>query len=202
MLRGLVKALVRGCANVAISPLLVCHALEVPILGKDRALEGSTQLLALFPGLCGQYCRRAFLAWTIRHCHPSATICFGTIFSKTDAWLGENIYIGPFCSLGSVRVERDTLIATRVEIPSGSRMHGIADLTKPIREQPGVWELVTIGENCWIGSASVIMADIGRDSVIGAGSVVTKPIPPSVIAAGVPAKVLKTRAEAAKEQEA
>ena len=60
----------RRHANLAALPFLLLHVLKVPVLGKDRALEGSTQLLALFPGLCGQYVRRAFLAWTIAECHP------------------------------------------------------------------------------------------------------------------------------------
>jgi acetyltransferase-like isoleucine patch superfamily enzyme len=37
------------------------------------------------------------------------------------------------------------------------------------------------------------MADVGRDSVIGAGAVVTGPIPDGVVAAGVPARVLRRR---------
>jgi acetyltransferase-like isoleucine patch superfamily enzyme len=37
------------------------------------------------------------------------------------------------------------------------------------------------------------MADVGRDAVVAAGAVVTKPIPPAVVAVGVPAKVIRTR---------
>src|SRR3954453_13508193 len=133
--RAVAKSLARGAANLAPLPLLVLHALKVPVLGKDRALEGSTQLLALAPGLCGEYVRRAFLAWTIAECHPSATICFGTIFSKTATRIGANAYVGPFCSLGSATIERDGLIATGVHILSGGRMHGTADPSLPIREQ-------------------------------------------------------------------
>jgi acetyltransferase-like isoleucine patch superfamily enzyme len=52
---------------------------------------------------------------------------------------------------------------------------------------------VRIGEGAWIGSAAVVMADVGRHSVVGAGSVVTKPIPDGVVAAGVPARVIRQR---------
>jgi acetyltransferase-like isoleucine patch superfamily enzyme len=181
-------------ANLATIPLLLVHALKVPVLGKDRALEGSTQLIALFPGLCGEYIRRAFLAWTIAECHPSATISFGTIFSKTATRIGENVYVGPYCSLGSVTIERDALIATGVHILSGGRMHGTDDSTRPIREQEGKFVHATMGAGCWIGAGAVVMADIGRDSVIGAGAVVTKPVPEAVIAAGMPARVIRERA--------
>ena len=52
---------------------------------------------------------------------------------------------------------------------------------------------VSIGRHVWIGVGSIILkgATIGDNSIIGAGSVVTGPIPPNVIAAGVPAKVVR-----------
>lgn len=193
LMRQFIKLILILFANLLVLPLLLLHALKVVLLGKDRALEGSTQLLALFPGISGQYLRRAFLGWTLKHCHRSATISFGVIFSKTDCRIAENVYIGPYCSIGSVHIGRDTLIATLVQIPSGGQMHGIDDVTKPIREQEGVWQTVRIGENCWIGSTAVVMADVGRDTVVGAGAVVTKALPERVIAGGVPAKVIRSR---------
>lgn len=52
---------------------------------------------------------------------------------------------------------------------------------------------VTIGDNVWIGGAAVICpgVTIGARSIIGAGSVVTRNIPPDVFAAGNPCKVIK-----------
>jgi acetyltransferase-like isoleucine patch superfamily enzyme len=194
--RQLLKAIARLGANVAALPFLLIHALKVPVMGKDRALEGSTQCLSLLPGLCGQYLRRAFLGWTIAECHPSASIGFGTIFSKTATRIGENVYVGPFCSLGSVTIERDALIATGVHLLSGARMHGTSDPTRPIREQPGEFVHITVGVGCWIGAGAIVMADVGRDSIIGAGAVVTKAIPENVVAVGVPAKVIGNRQDA------
>jgi len=54
---------------------------------------------------------------------------------------------------------------------------------------------VTLGHNCWIGDNVTILrkADIGIGAVIGAGSVVTKPIPDFAIAVGNPARVLRYR---------
>ncbi len=192
--RELVKRIALGLAHIAILPTLLLHALKVPILGKDRALEGSTQFLALFPGLCGDYLRRAFLHWTIAECAGSASIGFGTIFSKSAAWLGPNVYVGPYCSLGSVTVEREVLIATGTHILSGGHIHG-TDPDLPIREQEGTIAHVTIGAGSWIGAGSVIMANVGRDSIVAAGAVVVHAIPDRVVAAGVPAKVLRSRDE-------
>lgn len=52
---------------------------------------------------------------------------------------------------------------------------------------------VTIGENVWVGARSIILkgVSIGDNSVIAAGSVVTRSIPANVLAAGNPAKVVK-----------
>jgi acetyltransferase-like isoleucine patch superfamily enzyme len=78
-------------------------------------------------------------------------------------------------------------------VPSGGRIHGIDDPDKPIREQEGHIARVTIGEGSWIGSNAVVMADVGRVCVVGAGSVVTKPLPDRVIAGGVPTKIIRNR---------
>jgi virginiamycin A acetyltransferase len=192
-MKQLLKIIIRFLAVILISPMLLWHWLWVPILGRDRCLEYSYQMVACIPGLLGNYLRQAFLQWTIRECHPTVTVCFGTLLSKADASLRENVYIGPGCHLGLVCIEKDALIASGVHITSGANTHGYANLDQPIREQPGTIELVTIGANAWIGSGAIVMADVGKNSIIGAGSVVTKPIPDAVIAVGIPARVVQRR---------
>jgi virginiamycin A acetyltransferase len=192
-MREAAKTIGHGLATVAVIPLLVSFFVRRAFLGPNRALEGSTQTLSLVPGLLGDYLRRAFLAQTIAHCDRSATVQFGTIFSQAGARIEANVYVGPRCHLGLVHLERDVLLAAAVHVPSGGETHGIADLDRPIREQPGTRKIVRIGEGTWIGSAAVVLADVGRHCVIGAGAVVTSPLPDYVIAAGVPARVIRTR---------
>jgi acetyltransferase-like isoleucine patch superfamily enzyme len=64
-----------------------------------------------------------------------------------------------------------------------------------IRDQPSSKNPVRIGSGAWIGSAAVVMADVGKDAVVGAGAVVTKPIADRAIAGGVPARVLRERTD-------
>jgi acetyltransferase-like isoleucine patch superfamily enzyme len=160
-------------------------------MGRDRALEGSTQFWAIVPGLPGQYLRRAFLCQTLSSCARSATIEFGTLFSSASASIGERAYIGPRCHLGWAIIGDDVLVAAGVHVPSGARTHGFEDSTTPIRDQPVTKTPVRIGAGTWIGSAAVVMADVGVGVVVGAGAVVTRPIPDGVVAGGVPARILR-----------
>ena len=61
----------------------------------------------------------------------------------------------------------------------------------------GLYLHTRIGENCFIGSESLILPGltIGDNCVIGAGSVVTKDVPPRSIAAGNPAKIIRSDIE-------
>jgi acetyltransferase-like isoleucine patch superfamily enzyme len=195
--REAAKAAARALATLAAAPFLLSYLVRRAVLGADRALEGSTETLALVPGIGGAYLRRAFLAATIDHCSPSATIQFGTLFSQAGARLDDHVYVGPRCHLGLVHLERDVLLGAGVHVPSGGATHGTSDLYRPIREQEGSRTLVRIGAGSWIGSNAVILADVGRHCVIGAGSVVTHPVPDYAIAAGVPARVIRDRREPA-----
>jgi virginiamycin A acetyltransferase len=195
------KKLSRFLATIILMPEFLSYWVRSRWMGRDRALEGSTQTLSLIPGLVGQVFRRAFLTQVLDSCHPESTIEFGTIFSKAGARIDENAYIGPHCHLGWVHIEREVLIAAGVHIPSGPMTHGTGDPTKRIQDQPGLLQQIRIGAGTWIGSGTVVLADVGCDSVVGAGSVVTKPIPDRVLAAGVPARVLRNREPASQPEE-
>lgn len=192
-MRESLKSVGRAAAFLAVLPSLATYFIKSSFMGRDRALEGSTQFLALLPGISGQYLRQAFLARTLTGCAPTATISFGTIFSKSGARLDDRVYVGAGCALGFVHIERDVLIGSGVHITSGRDTHGTDDPTRPIREQEGQAELVRIGAGTWIGSGAIVMADVGANCVIGAGAVVTRPIPDAVVAAGVPAGVIRPR---------
>ena len=192
-MRNALKAMVHAICWVLVTPSVCSWAVRSRIVGADRALEASTQAWALLPGLSGQYLRRAFLSRTLARCARSATIEFGTIFSSASATIGENAYVGPRCHLGFAHIGRDALLAAGVHVPSGAHTHGTDDLSIPIREQPGTKTAVRIGEGAWIGSAAIVLADVGYGSIVGAGAVVTNPLPDLVVAGGVPARIISHR---------
>jgi acetyltransferase-like isoleucine patch superfamily enzyme len=188
-----VKAAARFAALVAVLPVLVCFRLNAMLVGRSRALESASQLISLFPGVTGQYLRRAFLQRALARCHHTALVEFGTLFSQAGAQLDENVYVGPRCILGLVHLGKDVLLAANVQVPSGGQTHYFDDPTTPIRGQGGERRLVTIGEGAWVGSGAIVLADVGKGTVVAAGAVVTRPLPDNVIAAGVPAKVIRHR---------
>lgn len=192
-MRDAVKAALHVVATMMVVVPLASFHIRAALFGRNRALEGSTQALSLVPGLVGVYLRRAFLIRVLASCDRSATVEFGTTFSQTGARLEANTYIGPGCHLGLVHIERDALLASGVHVPSGAATHGTQDVERPIREQTGTRTLVRIGEGAWVGSAAVVMADVGRHAIVGAGAVVTAPIPDFSVAVGVPARVIRDR---------
>jgi acetyltransferase-like isoleucine patch superfamily enzyme len=189
------KAAARGLAGILVLPQVLSYFIRAALLGRDRAFESSVQWLSLVPGLAGQYLRRAFLARTLAGgCANSAVIEFGTLFSQVGSRIDEHVYVGPRCHLGLVHLERDVLLAAGVHIPSGPHTHG-TDPSRPMRTQPGSLRLVRIRSGAWIGSNAVVLADVGRDTIVGAGSVVTHPLPDGVVAVGAPARIVRHRNE-------
>lgn len=92
---------------------------------------------------------------------------------------------------GRVVIGPGALIADGVDILN-SDMHPILDRRTGARLNPAVD--VDIGPRVWIGQRSMVLkgAHIGHDTIIGAGSVVTGSIPAHCIAAGNPARVVRT----------
>lgn len=194
--RLLVKDLAFWLATLAVVPALLSYRVRSIVLGRDRALEGSSQALSLVPGVLGQYLRRAFFVRTLTACHRSVTLEFGVLLSKADAQLDEDVYVGPRCHLGLVHLERDVLLGPGVHIPSGRSTHGTGDVDRPIRDQAVRYTTITVGAGAWLGSAAIVMADVGAGTVVGAGAVVVHPLPARVIAVGNPARIVRSRGSA------
>ena len=194
-MKALLKAAANTLALVLVLPAMPLYLLGCLAVGRGKAFPGWSQLFSLFPGLTGAYLRRAFYRLAARRCGTDAFVGFGTIFSHPTAEIGDRVYVGAFCCLGDVTLGPDVLIGSHVSVANGGGQHGTERLDIPIREQPGVWRRVTIGEDTWIGDRAVVLADVGKHCVIGAGSVVTRPIPDYAVAVGCPAKVIRFRNE-------
>lgn len=112
--------------------------------------------------------------------------------------IGDRTHIGHECSFTiakSIRIGNDCLFASGVRVMDSSahpvdparRLRGERPLDQDIRP-------VVIGDNVWIGAGATILpgVEIGDGSVIAAGAVLTRSVPPGSVAAGVPARILRS----------
>ncbi len=158
----------------------------------DGLFATCSQMISVVPGLLGIYLRRGFYCMTLDQSPVDAGIGWGTWFSHPQVCIGKNVYVGCRCSIGMCEIGDDVLIGSNVDILSGRHQHRSEDATVLRNAQGGCFTAIQIGRNAWIGNSAVVMADVGEDSIIGAGSVVVKPIPPRCVAAGNPATVKKS----------
>jgi maltose O-acetyltransferase len=109
--------------------------------------------------------------------------------------LGARSMIGENCRINNVEIGRDVLMGPDVVILH--RQHGYARVDVPMREQPMIESKspVVIEDDVWIGTRVIIMPGLklSRGSIISAGAVVTKDVPPYAVVGGVPAKIIKIR---------
>jgi acetyltransferase-like isoleucine patch superfamily enzyme len=109
-----------------------------------------------------------------------------------DVLIGDHTRIGiGNVLIGPVKVGNNVIFAQNIVL-SGLN-HGYEDINTPISLQPVSIKPIVIEDDCWIGANAVVTAGttVGKHSVVAAGAVVTKDIPPYSIAVGNPARVIK-----------
>ena len=113
-----------------------------------------------------------------------------------DVTIGDHTHIGIHCTIiGPVTIGSHVNLAQGITVTALN--HNFQDGSKRIDEQGVSTNPVVIGDDVWIGANAVILpgVTIGTHSVIAAGAVVTKDVPPYSLAAGVPARVIKSLRE-------
>jgi acetyltransferase-like isoleucine patch superfamily enzyme len=127
----------------------------------------------------------------------------GTILSCKNG----DIVLGDFANIGfhseifsgsSVRVGHHALFAAYTYLVGGG--HELGQPDKPVIEQPRTSLGIEVGDNVWLGAGVKVLdgVHIGSGAVVGAGAVVTGDLPEAVVAAGIPARVLRQRSPAEK----
>lgn len=117
------------------------------------------------------------------------------IYGAENVKLGERVSIGEFTHVwgnAGISIGDDTLIAAGCQITTLSHDEGAKIYRDTLRSAP-----ISIEANVWLGYGVRVMpgVTIGANSIIGAGSVVTRNIPPNVVAVGSPAKVIRVLAQ-------
>lgn len=189
-MKVVVKKLCYLVASVIVSPLVITERATRRIGGRPLLFQTYAQLVSLIPGLIGDFIRNAYYRFTLRRCAWNCALHMGTIFTDPEAEVGTRLNTGLHCVIGLASIGDYTIIAEGAHILSGKMNHGISDPSIPFQDQPGTFERVTIGRNCWLGANSVVMADLGANCIVGAGAVVTRPFPDNKIILGNPARAV------------
>lgn len=163
--------------------LILSHLPNNASLGPIGKLCGTLRVLA---------CRRIF---TIGE---KSCVCKGAYFGKgADLQIGKHSALGPNFHVQQTRLRIGDYVMMAPDVLILGGGHRFSDLSKPIGEQGklAASELV-IGNDVWIGQRVIILGKVGRIGngvVIGAGAVVTRPVPDYAIVGGNPAKILGYR---------
>ena len=117
---------------------------------------------------------------------------------------GHHVQLGPYCHVSAdIHFGNFVLCAAHVSF-RGKNEHRFDCVGQTIWNSPrGIDKPTIVGNDVWIGHGAIIMGGvkIGDGSIIAAGSVVTKDIPPMNIVGGNPAKILKRRFESDIEED-
>lgn len=121
--------------------------------------------------------------------------CWLTLGPQASIQIGEGCFLNlgtMVAAIDRVTIGAHTMLANGCFV--GDAEHAYADRTRPITWQGFTSRgPVSIGANCWLGVNCVVTSGvtIGERCVVGANSVVTSDLPPGVVAAGAPARVIR-----------
>lgn len=121
-----------------------------------------------------------------------------TIWTPFNCVYGENIHLGNnvFINLNCMFIDNHRVeIGDHVMLGPNVQIYTAAHPLDAESRNQG-WEVtkpVTIGNNVWIAGSAILLpgVTIGENSVVGAGAVVTKHVPSSVVVAGNPARIIR-----------
>ncbi len=158
-------------------------------------------IFSVFPGWIGEVCRRHFYKLFFSKCGSNFyTALRVKIQGAENITVGNNVAInyGVWIAAnpnkdGAIVFGNDILIGPYSIIHSGN--HVFRDPIIPVYKQGFEFKQITIEDDVWIAARCTILSGVtlGKGSVIAAGSVVIKDVPPFTVVAGVPAKVVARR---------
>ncbi|WP_205350647.1 acyltransferase [Vibrio cholerae] len=152
-------------------------------------------MISKVSGLYGISIRKIFYKKTLKYCGDNLRVFYGAYICYPSVTIGNNCTIEEYSIVSNCSIGNDVIIAANVSIMSGAHHHDVDDVNRTFIEStnPKLGH-VTIGDNIWIGTHSVVMNDISSNSVVAAGAVVTKSFKEEyVVLGGVPAKIIKRR---------
>lgn len=126
---------------------------------------------------------------------PEGFYTFGTIVVGDDVSLGYRPIL--MAALSEIRIGSHVMFGPQVTvIGGGHNTEMLGRYMTDVHEKTGNEDLgVVIEDDVWVGSRAIILRGVrvGRGAVVGAGTVVTRSVPPYAIVAGNPARIIRFR---------
>lgn len=188
--KWLLKRTAFAVAAVLVSPWVLLAKVQLALGGREGLFFATACGLGLVPGLLGQYLRLAFYRMTLQSCSLDVCFEFGSRVNHPTAVIGRGVTIGGETSIGTATIGDHVLIGPRVSILSGRHQHDAWASGERVTEGEVRYDRVFIGSNSWIGERAVIMADVGENCIVAAGSVLFRPAPEGKMVMGNPARVI------------
>lgn len=192
----LIKACLKG-SGIAIGMVVVAlpalsSRIERFVSTRDAFFLFWGQAFALVPGLPGSYIRKCYYFTTLRRCSLDCEIGFLTFIHDRRTQIGRRAYVGTAVGIGWANLGDGCLIASRASILSGRSQHELAPDGRLTPFDRNAAQQIRIGNDTWIGEGAIIMADVERHCIVGAGSIVTKPVACGSVVAGNPARLIRS----------
>ena len=181
------KRVIVSCLYLFVWPFGLMSRVMYKAFGSEATFYFFAQLLSLVPGKIGQYIRTAFYKMTLTECHYDLMVGFCSFFSHPAVRAGRRVGLGSFSIVDTSDIGDNVMISSRVSISNNwtNPLHAVTP--RDVAHS----ETISIGAGCWIGEGAIIEASLGKQCVVSAGSVITKPSMDRVVAIGNPARFLR-----------
>ena len=181
---GRAKVIARRTPESAVMTANVKRAMEITAAINRLTFDDAAEIRALFSNLIGKKVDDSFMLIP-----PFYTT------GGPDIRVGRNVFVNQNCTfydLGGLDIADDVMIGPNVSLITSG--HPI----EPSRRRDGVIaKPIVIERNVWIASGATVIGGVtvGENSVVAAGSVVTRDVPPNSLVGGNPARVIRSIAD-------
>lgn len=176
-------------AHIAVLPFILLGFISDYLKGEITTVS---LILSRIPFYFGESVRSLYYKALLISVGRDVTFKYGAFCQYRNTRFGNRVLVGYFNTIGEADIGDNVLVGGNVNVLSGLEQHGFSDPDRLIWDTPGKGrKMVVIGSDVWIGSNTIIGADVGDRCVIAAGAVVVSKIESHSLAGGNPARVIK-----------
>ena len=191
-MKAILKNLYIFISGVCAIPIAIIFIIVGKFAIFINAYSDISLVASKIPFLIGQKVRYIYYKATLAYLGKQVVFKYGSFCQYSTAKIGNRVHFGYYNTIGEVKMGDDIVIGGFVNFLSGTNQHSFENEFETIRSQKAKGRIMlTINSDVWIGSNSVIAANIGRRCVIGAGSVLVKSTEDNCVYAGNPARLIK-----------